>query len=164
MKLFGKNGKLNLVDLVIVLVLVAAVVFVALRFFSDKTETLGSENTLSAPNLRFDVVCEDVAPELKDNLILALSGETQNIGGNTVAMTRLFNSNKLVDAQIVETADTANEDGTVNVRFTVEAAAVISNGAYSVGTQEVRVGKEFNVKTLNIEIKGVVFAMEKLDE
>ena len=44
----------------------------------------------------------------------------------------------------------------------MEAAAVISGGAYSVGTQEVRVGKEFNVKTLNVEIKGTVLTVEKL--
>ena len=77
-------------------------------------------------------------------------------------MTRLFNSNKLVDARVIAHEVTTAEDGTTELRLTVEAAAVISGGAYSVGTQEVRIGKLFNVKTLNAEIEGSVLTMEKL--
>ena len=44
----------------------------------------------------------------------------------------------------------------------MEAAAVVSGGAYSVGTQEVRIGKEFKIKTLDVEIEGCVLTMEKV--
>lgn len=162
MKLFGKGGKLNVIDLLIILILVAAIAFVGVRLLSDKTETLGSENAVTAPNLRFTVLISDIHPELAAQIETALTGEPTDIGGNVVEMTRLFNSNKLVDARVVSHRITTAADGTTELRLTVEAAAVISSGAYSVGTQEVRVGKEFNVKTLNVEIKGDVLTMEKL--
>lgn len=162
MKLFGKGGKLNIIDLLIILILIAAIVLVCMRLFSDKTETLGSENAVTAPNLRFTVLISDIHPELAAQIETALDGEPTDIGGNTVEMTRLFNSNKLVDARVIAHEVTTAEDGTTELRLTVEAAAVISGGAYSVGTQEVRIGKLFNVKTLNAEIEGSVLTMEKL--
>ena len=162
MKLFGKGGKLNIIDLLIILILVAAIALVCVRLFSDKTETLGSENAITQPNLRFTVLVEDIHPELAAQVVTALTGDPTDIGGNTVEMTRLFNSNKLVDAKVLSHEITTADDGTTELRLTVEAAAVVSGGAYSVGTQEVRVGKEFNVKTLNVEIKGTVLTMEKL--
>ena len=76
--------------------------------------------------------------------------------------TRLFNSNKLVDAKIIGHEITTAADGTTELRLTVEAAAVVSGGAYSVGTQEVRIGKDFKVKTLDVEIEGCVLTMEKV--
>lgn len=161
MKESGKGGKLNVIDVVILLVLVAAIALVAVKFFSKEPETLGSENALTAPNLRFTVVCEEIPQELAENVKSSLQGEAQNVSGNMVEMTRLFNSNRLVDARIVSAESEANGDG-VDLRLTIEANALISSGAYTVGTQEARVGRDFNVKTLNVEIKGVIFTMEKL--
>lgn len=158
-KLFGK---LNIIDWIIILALVVAIAFVGVRLLSDDTDTLGSENAITEPNLRFTVLCEELHPDLADEVLSALSGEATDIGGNSVEMTRLFNSNKLVDAKVTATELVIDENGRAELRLTVEAAAVISSGAYSVGTQEVRVGKEFNVKTLNVEITGIVLTMEKL--
>ena len=162
MKLFGKGGKLNIIDLLIILILVAAVAFVGVRLLSDKTDTLGSENAVTEPNLRFTVLVADVHPELAAQVEQALAGEPVDIGGNTVERTRLFNSNKLVDAKIIGHEITTAADGTTELRLTVEAAAVVSGGAYSVGTQEVRIGKDFKVKTLDVEIEGCVLTMEKV--
>lgn len=157
MKLFGKGGKLNIIDLLLIVILVAAVVFAAVRFLSNDEDTLGSDVALSEPNLTFTVVCEDISQELAENIMASLDSPDSELDGNIINMTRLFNSNKLVDAKVVswEYADGA-------LSLTIDGKAVYSNGAFSIGTQEVRIGKVFNVKTLDVEIEGVIYAMEKL--
>lgn len=157
MKLFGKEGKLNIIDIVLIVILVAAIAFAAVRFLSDDTNTLGSDVALSEPNLTFTVVCEDIDEILAKNIMSSLESPDSLLDGNTINMTRLFNSNKLVDAKVTEWSYT---DG--KLMMEIEGCAVYSNGALSIGTQEVRIGKIFNVKTLDVEIEGVVYSMEKL--
>lgn len=160
MKLFGK--RLNIIDCIIILVLVCAIVFACMKLFSNAPETIGSENALSAPNVRFTVLCEDVDETLAANICTALSGEPTDIGGNTVEMTRIYNNGKLVDGQVTSYNILPADDGTVDLYIDVEAAAVISVGAYSVGSQEVRIGKSYTLKTLDVEIIGQVLTLEKL--
>lgn len=162
MKLFGKGGKLNIIDILVILIVVAALVFVGMKLTADDTQTLGSENAITAPNIRFTVLCEDVSAELAEEIMASLESEAQIIAGNTVEMTRLFYSNKLVDGKVIEWRAEAREDGRVDLYFTMEAVAVVSDGAYSVALQEIRIAKEFNVKTLGIEIVGFTLSMEKL--
>ncbi|MBE6984731.1 MAG: DUF4330 family protein [Ruminococcaceae bacterium] len=157
MKLFGKGGKLNIIDIILIVILIAAVAFVAIRFLSDDKNTLGSDVALSEPNLVFTVVCEDVSEELANNIMASLASPDSELDGNIISMTRLFNSNKLVDAKV---STWEYQDGALSM--TMEGKAIYSNGAFSIGTQEVRIGKVFNVKTLDVEIEGVVYAMEKL--
>lgn len=162
MKLFGKGGKLNIIDILIIVILLGAIAFAAVKFLGDDTPTLGSENAVTAPNLRATVLCEDVDPALAENLMAALEGEPVSIAGNSVEKTRLFYSNKLENGKIVSYEAKENADGTTDLLLTFEAVAVISDGAYSVALQEVRIAKEFIVKTLDVEIEGIIFSMEKL--
>ena len=157
MKLFGKGGKLNIIDIILIVILIAAVAFVAIRFLSADKNTLGSDVALSEPNLVFTVVCEDVSEELANNIMASLASADSELDGNIISMTRLFNSNKLVDAKV---SAWEYADGKLSMR--IEGKAIYSNGAFSIGTQEVRIGKVFNVKTLDVEIEGTVYAMEKL--
>ena len=162
MKLFGKGGKLNIIDILLLVILVGALAFAAVKFLGDDTPTLGSENAVTAPNLRATVLCEDVDPDLAENLMAALEGEGISIAGNLVEKTRLFYSNKLENGKIVSYETKTNADGSTDLLLTFEAVAVISDGAYSVALQEVRIAKEFIVKTLDVEIEGIIFSMEKL--
>ena len=50
----------------------------------------------------------------------------------------------------------------MTVRFVIEAAAENTVGSFVVGTQEVRIGRDYIVKTVDIEMPGTVSAMEKL--
>ena len=161
MKLFGKGGKLNIIDILIIVILLAALVFVGIKLFAKDTETLGSETALSTPNLRATVLCEEIDPELAANMVAAIEGAPETIEGNTVEQTRLFYSNKLADGKLVEWKIVEKGDK-VNLYLTFEAAATISGGAYSVGMQEILISKDFIVKTLSVEIEGVVLSMEKL--
>ena len=111
---------------------------------------------------KLEINGENIVIERAAQVVQALSGDPVDIGGNTVERTRLFNSNKLVNAKVIAHDSTVDADGSTELRLTVEAAAVVSGGAYSVGTQEVRIGKEFKIKTLDVEIEGCVLTMEKV--
>ena len=70
---------------------------------------------------------------------------------------------KLIDACVTKvTAEPGETDGSYVLHITVEAKATPSSGHYSVGTQEVRIGKELYLKTLDVEIIATVDRMEKL--
>ena len=99
---------------------------------------------------------------LADNILASLAGEPMEIGGSTVEMTRLYNSNKLVDAQVVSYEAAEGAEGTKDLLLTVEANATATPGAYSVVTQEIRIGKDYIVKTITVEITGQILSLEKL--
>lgn len=162
MKVFGKGGKLNAVDIVILLVLVAALVFVAVRVFSDDSALPAMEDTEYSPNLRYTVVCEDISVSLADNLIASLEGAPFMVEGMEVDVTQIFNANKLESANIVAWEKRATEDDRCDLYLTIEALAAYSGGIYSVGTQEIRVGKPYTAKTTAIEINTVTYEMEQL--
>lgn len=162
MKLFGKGGKLNVVDYVILLALIAALVFVALWFFKSQDASLGSGAEREPSNVRFELLCEDLPADLCDNVVSVLNREAVEITGNSVAQTRLFSSSLALDADVVATDVTVNEDGTANIRFTVEAAAELVGGVPTLGVQEVRLGTDFTLKTLSIELECTVVATEML--
>lgn len=165
MKLFGKNGKMNIVDIVLLVALAAVIAFVAFYFIAERnTDGLGGGDAPAEPDLRFVVLCEDLPAELGEGLLAEISDDAVEVTGNMVNKNRLFNDSMLVDAFVVATDLSTNEDGTVNVRITVEAATELETGVYKLGTQEIRIGSYFNVKTLTAEQKGTVVSMEKLHD
>ena len=157
-----KSRKLNIIDILVIVILVAAVAFAAYKLLNRGDESLADANALGEPNIRFTVLCDDVDPALAENILSSLSGEPMSIGGSTVEMTRLYNSNKLVDAQVVSYEAVPGTEGTSDLLLTVEANATATPGAYSVVTQEIRIGKAYIVKTIGIETEGVILSMEKL--
>lgn len=55
------------------------------------------------------------------------------------------------------------EDTTVHdLRFTIDANVQFVGNAYSVGTQELRVGKSHIVKTVGLEVNGTILSMEEV--
>lgn len=158
----GKRRKLNIIDILVIVILVAAVAFAAYKFLNRGSEALSDAGALTEPNIRFTVLCDDVDPTLAENILTSLSGKPMSIGGTTVEMTRLYNSNKLVDAQVISYEIVPGAEGTSDVLLTVEANATATPGAYSVVTQEIRIGKAYIVKTIGIETEGVILSMETL--
>lgn len=160
-KLFGK---LNVIDILVLLVLVAAVGLFAYRMLRPaETETIGSEISVSEPNLRFSVLCDDVPRELAENIRQSVSGEDRDLGGEIVSPRRIYNSGKLMDAEILECTiiETADEE-LVQIRFDLQAHAELNSGAYIIGWQEIRLANQYAVKTVEIEIEGSVVSMEKI--
>lgn len=160
-KLFGK---LNIIDILVLLVLLAAVALFAYRMFrpADKA-TIGSEIEVSEPNLKFSVVCEDVPREMAENINRSVHGEDRELDGEIISPRRIYNSGKLMDAEITECTilETGDEDY-VQIRFDLQAHAEIGSGAYAIGWQEIRLANVYSVKTIEIEIEGPVVSMEEI--
>ena len=137
-------GKLNLIDLLVVLVIIVGVVAVGMKVFgNDAVEAVTSQKV----TLTYEVICEDVPQHVADYC-------TDNIGG------QLLSSGKLLNAHIVDCKSVSVSDEQTDLYFTIEAKTTFSGTVYAVGSQEVRVGKEHIVKTSDIECEGIISHLE----
>ena len=159
--------RLNWIDYLVIVVLIGALAFVGLKILGDKDQIDGSaeSNLLSEPNLTMIVEVSDLSREIAENVVASFAGEPRELDGISVPMTRLFNSNRLVDGQIVswEIRDTEDEQ-IVTLRLTIDANGTLFRGSYNVGTQEVRIGKAFIAKTMSMELNGMVVSLTELDK
>ncbi len=159
MKVFDEKGKLfgkvNIIDLIVVVALVAVVAAVGWHFLGDDVGEAMAES--SAPVLTYDVVCYEVDPNVAQYATTQLDtqlmsqGDLQNgyIRGCEVGPAMVMGA----DGQWVE------DESMRTVTFTVEANTPLVANAYAIGTQEIRTGKKHTVKTVNLEIEGVITAM-----
>lgn len=163
-------GKLNIVDVLILLVVIAAVAFLAVRMVGGSGgETIAADEPSAQANLRYTVLCEDMPLMQAENIVAAVTAADYELkldDDSTIEVNpaQIFNSNKFQDAQIVsaEILPQGEDDQRAAVRFVIEAAAKNTVGSFVVGTQEVRIGRDYTVKTVDIEMLGTVSAMEKL--
>ena len=163
-------GKLNIVDVLILLVVIAAVAFLAVRMVGGSGgETIAADEP--SANLRYTVLCEDMPLMQAENAVTAVTAEDYELKLDDdsilkVSPNQIFNSNKFQDAQITSAEILPQDDSAdgqrVTVRFVIEATAKNTVGSFVVGTQEVRIGRDYTVKTVDIEMLGTVSAMEKL--
>lgn len=151
-KLFGK---INVIDLLVVLVLVAAVVFLAVRFLGGGTNVVNQTTKITYTTTALSVepaTYEEVLRHMelaggKDQLMA--NGEL--VDGYVVKAEAVPHVNYSTDAQgnVVRSVEDY-EGGRLDVTFTVEAN-VADPIATKVGTQEVRVAKNHILKTVHFE-------------
>lgn len=158
-KLFGK---LNIIDILILLILIAALVFVGLRLFGGNDGGSVTELPTSEPNLRFTVLCTQLPQEVAEQAVAALQGENVAFGNGSTSPRRIFNSGSLLDAEVVSWDIVEKEDGVADLYLTVEAASTVGEGVFKVGKQEIRIGITYPVKTTRIELTGQILSMEIL--
>ena len=133
-------GKLNLIDLLVVLLIVAAVLAVAWKLVGKKAAETIADNRYDA---EYVVLVEDTPENV------AAFAETQ-IGQP------LVNNGKILDAKITGVNTVPAEDGHVDLYVTVSGVATLSGNVYSVGPQEIRVGLEYILKTSEFELTGIL--------
>lgn len=166
-KLVDENGKLfrkfNLVDfivLLLVLILIVAVVWkvvsarvAAAKALAEQAEEELTQEYENSPHLVYKVVCanipKEVAEACKQQMDLPMSER------------KLMAAGSPVEGYITDCWYEPAEDGMYWLYFTIEAISEEEEGIYSVGTQEVRLGKGHIVKTYNIETSGWVYEMEE---
>ena len=151
MKIVDQNGrlfgKLNIIDLLVILVIVVAVAALGMKLFgNDAVEAVTSPEV----KITYQVVCEDV-PEAVADYCKAHTGE------------QLLSSGKLLNAHITGCEAVQAEDGVIDLYFTVEGTSSFTGHTYAMDSQEVRVGMEHLVKTSSIECEGIICALEVND-
>lgn len=161
-KLFGK---LNLIDLLVVLVLIAAVLFLAFRF----TRGSGSNPVTSSTKLTYTAMVSGVSPQLYEEVQRQLAATNNHdqlmasgdlLDGYVVGMTAAPHVNYQTDSNgVITTSVEQGADARYDLTFTVEAN-VPNPVVNAVGTQEVRVGKAHILKTTHIEFNSTIITCE----
>ena len=137
-------GKINLIDLLVVLLIVAVLAAVVWKLGGSRA---GTEKK-AVYTIEFEDVSADIAEYAK-----------------TQVDKTLVNDSKQIAAVItdVRTEPYDNELGHVRLYITVEASASFTGNVYKVGPQEVRVGYEYILKTSEFELTGLISALEVTD-
>ena len=158
-KLFGK---LNIIDILVLLILIAAVVFVGMRLIGHGAEAPATETPQAQANLRYTFLSNPIPRELAENAVAAFEGEDADFGGTPVSPRRIYNNNLLVDAMVTDWEISEAPDDMVYLHLTIEATATYSTGRCTVGSQDLRIGVSYTAKTLVVEVVGRVTGVEKL--
>ena len=167
MKLLDEKGKLfgkvNLIDLIVVVVLVAVIAAVGWKMAgSSITEAIQS----NAATIRYEVLCTEVDPAICDYAVQQVGTQLMS-NGDMIDGTI---TDCVIEPHIVTVLDAEGnpkqvEDPEVrNLRFTIESKVSETSNAYAVGSQELRVGKTHIVKTVMLEISGNIVSMEDVSE
>ena len=148
-------GKINIVDLLVILVIVIAAVVLGMKFLKPgSTGTVGGGGTTT--HVEYTVLVESVQPAVYESIV------------NNYIPSTLMASGELLDGYVTgvtaepheETATVNTTDGTLEIpvspgtldlTFTIECN-VVNAITTEIGTQEVRVGKSHIVKTDKIEL------------
>lgn len=142
-------GKINLIDLLVILLLVAALAAVVWKLGGSKAaaSVAGTDKTVV-----YTVEFEDIPADIADF-------------AQTQLHKSLVNDSKIISAVITDTRTEHydNELGHVRLYITVEASASFTGNVYKVGPQEVRVGYEYILKTSEFELTGLICALEVSD-
>lgn len=163
-KLVDENGKLfrkiNLVDFIVLLLVVIVIVAIAWKAVSagvtaarERAETAMNQEYEKSPHLVYKVICTDVPQEVAEACEAQMD--------LPMAERQLMSNAKPVEGYITACTSEPAEDGLYSLYFTIETLPVRKNDIYSVGSQEVRVGKSHIVKTYNIETTGWIYEMEE---
>ena len=137
-------GKLNLIDLLVIILLIAAVAAVAWKLVGKKAAEAVAD---TGRTITYTVTVEDVNRE-------AAEFASTQIGKS------LVNNSKVVDAAITDAAVTDRADSAhVDLAVTIEGRGQFTGHVYKVGAQEVRGGYEYIVKTSEFELTGIITAM-----
>lgn len=157
-KLFGK---INLIDLLVIVVLAAVVAAVGWKLAGSRiTDALESNNL----TIRYEVICVNVDVD-------ACNYAVDHIGGQLMSNGNLLDG-YITDCviephtEVVLDADgnpkTVENPSSRDMRFTIEAKVDTVANAYGLGSQELRVGKSHIVKTVELEFNGYITAMEEV--
>ena len=151
-------GKINIVDLLVIVVIVIAAIFVGTKFLGGGSGT-GAVGGGTTP-VRYTVLVENVQPEVYENIkALVDAGDAS-----------LMASGELLDGRVTAVTAVPHEENVsvsttgdaviipvgrehLDLTFTIECN-VINPITTEIGTQEVRIGKSHIVKTDKFELTG----------
>ncbi len=164
--------KLNIIDYLVIIVLVAAIALIAYTFLKpEASENSAAEGlgltALPDANCRFTVLCSDLNPELAQNLIEIYNGESRIADGVAISPKRIYNSERflngqITDIEIVDEVQSPDGTKTVSLLVTVEATVDLSAPSRMLGYQLVCVGSSYNVKTIDLYVEGTIIDVETL--
>ena len=158
-------GKINIIDVIVLLLIVVVAVFLALKF-TGKSKGMPGEAQTS--QIEYSAIVYRVTPEVYQSVAaeVALGGEHAQLMADGAM---LANSQVLSVRSQPHMEGVSLDDGTIvmaqegsYVDVIVEMRAEIQNSiTQKVGTQEVRIGKSHIIKTRTFElVNGIILTCE----
>lgn len=136
-----KKNKINIIDIVVIVLVIAAIAVVAVKLLGARAQNAMAVTT----DLWAEVEILEVRPELIEEI------ERQDLSGEKMVSGNTFISGS-VEKYWVEDEDT--------VVFLIKTPVQEGTPSPKVGSQELRAGKEFIVKTQSFEMKGITRYVE----
>jgi len=160
-----EKKKVNIVDIIIILAILAVAVFFGMKFFG------GEENIANKGEITYTVLVEGVPMETYESLKGGIPSKT--IAGGSYIDCEIKNVSA-TPCQ-VETIEKTNMNNPyiitkiipggqyVNLTFTITATVNLDSILTEVGTQEVRAGRSHVVKTKYFELTGTILTVDRAD-
>ena len=150
-----KTRKFNIVDVIVLLIIIAAVALLGMKLLGDRGMANAEKN-----RIEYTVLVRAVHPdacatimEYKDsNSQLMANGQLVDGYVTDISFETHLNYVDTADGRTVVTPD-EGENARMDMTFTIQAA-IDSPVTCKVGTQEVRIGKGHIVKTTDFELEG----------
>lgn len=157
-----KKLKLNVIDIIVIVIIAAAIVFAAVRILGPEKSSAG------ARTITYEVVVPAVPVEVYESIAAVLPGQMMSNGSMQEATVESVRAEPCAVSSI-EFEDSANsgvrleipaEGNFVKLIFTCTASpeSAVTN---KLGSQEIRIGKEHIVKTTHFEVTGYVSAVSE---
>ena len=152
-------GKINIVDLLVILVIVIAAVVLGMKFLKPgSTGTVGGGGTTT--HVEYTVLVESVQPAVYESIVnnyipstLMASGEL--LDGQVTSVEAKPHGGDVTVSTAGDTVAFTADKGLLDLTFTVECN-IANPITTEIGTQEVRVGKTHILKTDKFELTGVI--------
>ena len=145
-------GKINIVDLLVILVIVIAAAVLGVKFLGpNSTGAVNPKNT----QVTYKVLGESVQPEVYENIqqyipsTLMASGEL--LDGQVIAVEAKPHTTNATVSASGDMLLVSTDKGLLDLTFTVQCN-VVNTITSEIGTQEVRLGKSHIVKTDKFEM------------
>ncbi len=161
-----EKKKINLVDIIIIVLILAVALFFGMKFFG------GEKATANKSDITFTVLVQGVPKQSLDDISKALPGkqisdgkyidcEIKSVESSPCKVDKIEKTN--TDPYVKTTILPDQNDEYVDLTFTVSAKVVAASLLTEVGTQEVRVGRSFILKTRGFELTGTVITLNRTD-
>ena len=154
-------GKINIVDLLVVLVIIIAAVFVGMKFLGGGSGTGGAVSG-GKTRIVYTVLVENVRPEVYENVKACVdAGDATLMASGEMLDGRVTDVTAAPHEESISVSSTGNAviipvgKGHLDLTFTIECN-VLNTITTEIGTQEVRIGKTHIVKTDKFELAGGV--------
>lgn len=149
-------GKINIVDLLVILVIVIAAAVLGVKFLGPNSTIAVNPKTTQ---VTYKVLVESVQPEVYENIqqyipsTLMASGEL--LDGQVTSVEAKPHGGDVTVSTAGDTVAFTADKGLLDLTFTVECN-IANPITTEIGTQEVRVGKTHILKTDKFELNGVI--------
>lgn len=158
-------GKINVIDLLVVLLVIAIAVLLGLKFVSNTGEGI-VQGTPVIYTVKVNGVKPEVYESIKNELPSQLMASGEMLDGYVTGVTAEPAAETSISMR--EDADTgylamqSKREGMLDLTFTIEAS-IKNTVTNELGTQEIRIGKSHIVKTTTFELNnGTILTLESV--